>query len=129
MMSTNTVSAVLFAKDLRSVADFYREVLGASVSHADSEHQILSCSGFRLVVHQIPSGLAQAVVVTAPPQRRERSALRLNFPVDDIENSRQSALRLGGQIDASPPPWSAGDESFFLGYDPEGNVIGVTLRG
>jgi hypothetical protein len=52
----------------------------------------------------------------------------LDFPVNDIGKSRQSALRLGGHIDVLPPPWARGDENFFLGYDPEGNVIGVKLN-
>jgi predicted enzyme related to lactoylglutathione lyase len=121
----NAVSAVLFAKDLQRVASFYREVFGASVLRRDSEHEVLSCLGFHLVVHQIPKEFVQSMAVTTPPERRERGAVRLDFPVADLEVSRRNAQRLGGQIDASPPSWAADDGSFFLGYDPEGNAIGV----
>jgi hypothetical protein len=81
------------------------------------EHETLDCLGFRLMVNQIPFVLAQSIALATLPERRERSAVRLDFPVADIVKSRQNAERLGGQIDGS----------FFLGYDPEGNVVGVVL--
>jgi predicted enzyme related to lactoylglutathione lyase len=124
-VAIHTVSAVLFAQDLQRVAAFYREVLGALVLHSDAEHEVLSCLGFQIVVHRITPGFSQSVSANPPPERRERAALRLNFPVDDIAMSRMSARRLGGQIDDVPPTWAANDGEFFLGYDPEGNVIGV----
>jgi predicted enzyme related to lactoylglutathione lyase len=119
------VSAVLFAKDLQRVASFYREVFGADVLRRDSDHEVLSCHGFHLVVHQIPREFVQSMVVTTPPERRERTAVRLNFPVADLDVSRRNAQKLGGQIDAVSPPWASDVGSFFLGYDPEGNVFGV----
>lgn len=124
-MATNKVSAVLFAKDLRRVASFYREVFGARQLRNDSDHELLDCLGFQLVVQRIPRAFAHSIVLTTPPQRRERTAVRLNFPVGDIAKSRRDAERLGGQIDDRPPPWANDDGSFFLGYDPEGNVVGV----
>ena len=124
-MATNTVSAVLFAKDLRKVASFYREVFSARQLRNDADHELLECRGFHLVVHQIPPAFAQSIVVSAPPVRRESTALRLDFPVDDIEQARREAKRLGGQIDERPPSWAVDSSNFYLGYDPEGNVIGV----
>ena len=124
-MATNAVSAVLFAKDLHRVASFYREVFGADVLRRDSDHEVLSCHGFHLVVHQIPGEFVQSMVVTTPPERRERTAVRLDFPVADLDMSRRNAQKLGGQIDAMSPPWASDVGSFFLGYDPEGNVFGV----
>jgi hypothetical protein len=29
-------------------------------------------------------------------------------------------------VDDAPPEWAARDANFFLGYDPEGNVFGVS---
>jgi predicted enzyme related to lactoylglutathione lyase len=124
-VATNTVSAVLFAKNPRKVATFYREVLGASLQRSDPGHEVLNCRGFQLVVHQIPDDWAQLVVISTPPERRERTAVRLDFPVINIEEARQRARELGGQIDELAPPWAADAQSFFLGYDPEGNVVGV----
>ncbi|HEY7641120.1 MAG TPA: VOC family protein [Steroidobacteraceae bacterium] len=119
------VSAVLFAKDLRRVATFYVRVFAVQVLQEDAHHAELDCSGFRLVVHQIPEQFARNVVVTTPPHRREHGAIRLNFPVRDVPGSRALARSLGGEIDDQPPPWAGGDTSFHLGHDPEGNVFGA----
>jgi predicted enzyme related to lactoylglutathione lyase len=124
-VATNTISAVLFAKDSRKLAAFYRDVLGASLQRTGPGHEVLNCLGFHLVVHQIPDDLARSVLITTPPERRERTAIRLNFPVDDVAHARRRAKELGGQIDDLPPPWAAEGERFFLGHDPEGNVVGV----
>ena len=124
-MAINAVSAVLFAKSLPLVASFYREVLGATTLDRSDHHESLECQGFQLVVRQIPAALAESVVIAAPPERRERTAIRLNFPTQDIGRAREYARRLGGQIDDVPPPWATGSTSIYLGFDPEGNVIGV----
>jgi len=68
--------------------------------------------------------VAESMEIATPPERRQRTAIRLDFPVEDIESSRESARRLGGQIDDAPPPWAAGSARIYLGFDPEGNVIG-----
>jgi predicted enzyme related to lactoylglutathione lyase len=117
------VSAVLFAKDARKVAQFYVEVFGAVMRDSGEHHAMLDCQGFELMVQQIPAHLARDVNVTVPPQRRERGSVRLDYPVADIASARKRAKRLGGQIDELPPPWAGGDASWHLGYDPEGNVF------
>lgn len=124
-MTTRKVSAVIFAKDSRRVAAFYREVLGACSESSDPGHEVLDCLGFHLVVHQIPDDLAQSILITTPPERRERTAVRLNFPIQDVEKARRRARELGGQIDELAPPWAADSQGFYLGFDPEGNVVGV----
>jgi len=122
---TPTVSAVLFAKDARRVAQFYVDVFGATKLAEDDYHAALDVRGFRLVIHQIPAHLAQEVEIRHPPRRRESGAIRLNFPVDDVNRARNVAKQLAGQIDDAPPPWAGKDSRSFLGFDPEGNVFGV----
>jgi catechol-2,3-dioxygenase len=61
-MAANAVSAVLFAKSLRRVARFYREVLGAKTSDSSEEHESLDCQGFHLQLQQIPAALATSSV-------------------------------------------------------------------
>lgn len=122
-MSGSGVSAVLFARDQRRVAAFYEAVLAASVDAGDAAHTVLSCAGFELLVHQIPTHLLPPVTPDEPVLRRERSALRLDFPIDDLPRARREAARLGGSVDQQPPPWAGGDPRFFLGQDPEGNVF------
>ena len=124
-MEALRVSAVLFAKDYNKIAGFYRDVFGARSSHSDADHVVLDFGGFDLVIHQIPRHIAVSVTVDSPPQRRERGALRLNLPVQDIARSRLEANRLGGVVDERPPTWAGTDTSLYLGHDPEGNVFGA----
>lgn len=123
-MNNPKPSAVLFVKDLARVTAFYRDALGLACKTSDPHHAAFDVDGFRLVVHQIPPPLAADVVVGDPPQRRSRASLRLDYPVRDVAAARVRAHELGGGIDEQSPEW-AGMPGFFLGFDPEGNVLGV----
>jgi catechol 2,3-dioxygenase-like lactoylglutathione lyase family enzyme len=123
------VRAVLFAKDLEKVAAFYVGALGMTRTFGDQDHAVLDCAGFQLIVHQIPKHIADAIAIRQPPERRVRGALRLDYPVSSIEDSRRLARSLGGDIDDAPPAWAPADAGFFFGYDPEGNQFGVGVRG
>ena len=50
-MSASKVSAVLFVKDLPTVAAFYSTALAMRVVVSDDYHTRLDCFGFELVVH------------------------------------------------------------------------------
>ena len=123
------VSAVLFARDARRVGRFYVEVFGATVLMEDSQHAALDLRGFRLVVHMIPTPLSRAIEIRNPPLRRESGVIRLDYRVADLVKARIAAKQQGGQIDDASPPWAAKDSGFFLGFDPEGNVFGVSAEG
>lgn len=127
-MSSSEVSAVLFARDQGGVAAFYQALIGATIRRSDANFTALSCAGFELVIHQIPRHLLPAVEPGQAVQRRERSAVRLDFPVADLSHARREAHRLGGSVDERPPPWAGNEQRFFLGQDPEGNVFGVKVR-
>jgi predicted enzyme related to lactoylglutathione lyase len=127
-VETSNVSAVLFAKNLKSVAAFYQEALGMKVTSSDEYHSVLDCRGFKLVVHQIPKEIANNITIDRPPKRRISGAIRLDYPVKNIEDSRKAARSFGGDIDDAPPPWANGNANFYFGYDPEGNQFGVSQR-
>lgn len=126
---TRSASAVLFARDARRVARFYTAVFGAIPVSEDESRVALDLRGFRLVIHAIPAHLAKDVEIGDPPVRREMTAIRLDYPVDDLVMARHAAASLGGGIDDAPPPWAGPDSRFFLGFDPEGNVFGVKTQG
>ena len=126
-MQTLQVSAVLFAKQLASVAGFYQAVFGVKPSRSDADHVLLRFDSFELVIHQIPKHLLPSASDDSAVERRERTAIRLDFPVTDLTQARREAKRLHGVIDELPPPWAEG-ASFFLGHDPEGNVFGAKRR-
>lgn len=128
-METASVSAVLFATDLKKVAAFYARALGMSVTRSDDQHVILNCRGFNLIVHQIPPHLGDGIAIQQPPRRRSEGALRLNFPVQSIAETRRLARSLGGELDDTPPAWAGPGANVFLGHDPEGNVFKVAEHG
>jgi predicted enzyme related to lactoylglutathione lyase len=119
------VSAVLFAKDLRRTTDFYAKALCMTCTASDEYHSRLDCHGFDLVIQQIPSALLRRDSAELATARRDQAAMRLNFPLSNIEEARRSARALGGEIDTVPPPWAGTSANIFLGHDPEGNVFMV----
>ena len=121
------VSAVLFARDQNKVAAFYAAVFRAEIRSSDANYTSLNCADFVLTVHQIPAHLMPPDH-GEPVQRREASAIRLDYPVMNLDHARREASRLGGCVDAQPPAWAGGDARFFLGHDPEGNVFGLKVE-
>lgn len=122
-MESVKISAVLFANNLEKVADFYVRVLGMCCKTRDEYHWLLNGFGFDLVIHQIPK--QYLCEIKNPPKRRESGAIRLDFPVMNVDEARSVAATLGGGIDKQSPNAENQASSLFLGYDPEGNVIGV----
>ena len=122
------VSAVLFARDQNKVAAFYAAVFRAETRSSDANYTSLNCAGFVLTVHQIPAHLLPEDP-GVPVLRREAGAIRVDYPVMDLDQARREASRLGGCVDAQPPPWAGSDARFFLGQDPEGNVFGLKVEG
>lgn len=128
MVVVEKVRAVLFARNLREVAAFYSEALGMTRESGDDSHVLLKQNGFELIVHQIPKQTAEGIEIGKPPMRRVFGAVRLDYPIEDLTASRALAKSLGGQIDESPPPWADRNSNFYLGFDPEGNVFGVSQQ-
>ena len=124
-MKSSNVSAVLFVKDLQKVAAFYAGAIGMQRTLGDEYHSVLNCHGFELIVHQIPKHIADEIKIEQPPKRRVWGAIRLDFPVRSIDDSRKMAKSLEGGIDDAPPEWAERNANFFFGYDPEGNQFGV----
>lgn len=125
-MESSAASAVLFAKNLKMVAEFYVQAVGFACTFSDEHHWALSGCGFSLIIYQIPKQIADGITIQIPPERRVWGAIRLDFPVQSIADSRRAARSLGGEIDDVPPDWADRNANFFLGYDPEGNVFGAS---
>jgi predicted enzyme related to lactoylglutathione lyase len=125
-METRHVRAVLFARDFRHLATFYRDAVGAAQSRQLDDHAILSCPGFELIVHQIPARFLTATP-TALPRRREEGTIKLWFPVDDLDRVRRTIATLGGVVDPPEREWVSVNERTCLGHDPEGNVFQLSM--
>jgi hypothetical protein len=89
-MTSSSVSAVLFAKDLRTVASFYATALGMKVIASDEHHSRLECHGFELVVHQIPRHIAESITIERPPKWADPNA---NFFFGNDPEGNQFGVR------------------------------------
>jgi catechol 2,3-dioxygenase-like lactoylglutathione lyase family enzyme len=125
-MEPANVTAVLFVKDLKRAEAFYCGALSMICTASDEHHSIVNSRGFDLIVHQIPKHIADDITIEQPPIRRVDGAIRLNFPVQSIENTRRLARALGGEVDDQPPSWAEPKANDFLGHDTEGNVFKVS---
>lgn len=126
MVEALGIRAVLFARNLDQMAPFYSKALGMTCGASDESHAVLKRSGFELIVHQIPQHIADGIEIGEPPVRRVSGAVRLDYPVENVDTSRTHAKSLGGNIDEAPPSWAERGANFYLGFDPEGNVFGVS---
>lgn len=118
-------SAVIFAKDVDRLASFYRVVVTMAEAHRDKDHIVLDAEGFQLVIHGIPKKIAEQIQITQPPQVRESTPIKVCLPVLSIEQARQRAAKLGGQVGAKGKEWEARGFRACDGHDPEGNVFQV----
>ena len=118
-------SAVIFAKDVRALARFYREVAAMAEVHGDDDHIVLDEPGFQMVIHGIPRRIAEAINITTPPEIRDETPIKICLPVSSIEHARATATALGGRIGPKAKEWSARGFRACDGHDPEGNVFQV----
>ena len=125
MLNQQKSGAVLFAKDLPRVAKFYEELLPMAVVVAERDHIVLESAHFQLVVHAIPTQVADSIQITSPPSRRTEVPTKLFFPVASIAEARAKAVTLGGELDPKGKEWETRAFRACDGHDPEGNVVQV----
>jgi predicted enzyme related to lactoylglutathione lyase len=126
-MSSSTITgAVIFAKDVRRVAKFYEVLFSIPIVQTERALIVLESARSHLVIHGIPKKIADTIKISAPPRRREDTALKLFFHVNSIAEIRAKAVTLGGAFNPKSREFEACD-----GCDPEGNVVQVrqTARG
>jgi len=123
MSYVSRTGAVIFAKSLDCVADFYSSVLGLTEANRNIDHIVLESPGFQLVVHKIPGDRAATVEVAVPPVRRATAAFKPVFFVPSIASVRVVAEANGGVMEPVGKEWSFNGVTVCDGLDPEGNVI------
>jgi predicted enzyme related to lactoylglutathione lyase len=114
-------TALIFAKDMQRMTEFYHEGLGLPVIPATSAPGWveLDAGAVRLALHAIVPHIAGQIEITTPPRAREETPLKLLFEVDDLEAVRRRAVRFGATM-FEPKPSGICD-----GLDPEGNVFSL----
>lgn len=117
--------AIVFAKDIQKLADFYANVFTLQIKHTGQEKLVLESEHFLLVIHRIPEHIAAKLHIPRPPLPRENMAIKLFLPVRSIGDARLLANALGGCIQGESHEWSAANFTACDGYDPEGNIFQV----
>jgi predicted enzyme related to lactoylglutathione lyase len=115
--------AIIYAKDYRALASFYEHVAGLTQREADEEYVLLEAPFFQLVILQIPERIAVNITIEKPPRKRENTPIKLFLNVSSIENARQTAKGLGGELNGAEMEWQFHGVKRCDGIDPEGNVF------
>src|SRR4051794_8009172 len=63
-------SAVLYAKNVARLQQFYQDVLGFTAQRATSEPVVLESPAFQLVLVEVSSSVAASIVLREPPRLR-----------------------------------------------------------
>ncbi len=121
------VGAVIYAKNLGPLTNFYRELLIAEVLHSDAEYAVLQSPDIQLVVHAIPQHIASTFEISVPPAPREETAIKLFFAVPSLEWARGVVSNLGGIVQT--PLWKGPGFKACNAVDPEGNVFQIRVFG
>lgn len=115
--------ALIYAKHVDALVAFYRAVLGMTVVHSTADLAVLASPDAQLVIHTHPRSVAEHITITAPPELRERTAIKLFFTVDSLASSRAQIAQLGGVV--LPEIWSGPRFRVCNVADPEGNIFHI----
>ena len=129
MTQVGLIGAVLYAKDLPRLVEFYASVAGLPIQTSDNEYAVLGCESCQLVIVRIPRRIAGSIAIEAPPARREETPIKLVFSVADIVASRSNAAERGGVVNPADREWEFAGATVCDGHDPEGNVFQLRRLG
>jgi predicted enzyme related to lactoylglutathione lyase len=123
MATTFHVGAVLYAKNLALVQEFYQAVLSLEIESAEKDHVVLASPTFQLVILAVPEHIASSIDIESPPRRRTETPIKLVFEVASISTARAVALLHGGELLPPEREWNFHGYRVCDGQDPEGNVV------
>jgi predicted enzyme related to lactoylglutathione lyase len=129
MTDRGLIGAVLYAKDLGRLVDFYASVAGIAPQTIEKGYAILASGRSQFVIVRIPKRIADTIDIAAPPEVREDTPVKLVFGVEDIAHARDRAAELGGAVDAADDQWEFAGAAVCDGHDPEGNVFQLRQTG
>lgn len=112
-------TAVLFAKDLDRMAQFYEVGLGLMITARHSGWVAFAAGGVTLALHALPEHLAAEVEVSKPPVARDDAAMKIIFACEGDLVTARAHLQAHGAVMLEPH----GDGC--EGLDPEGNVFRI----
>lgn len=115
--------SVIYAKDIRKVADFYRRTLSMAVIEEAPDFVVLAGAGVEIAVVRMADAIADLVEITRPPRIRDETPIKCSFWVDDLQHAKDRAEEAGGTIRPLASAWSCRGQWHLDGHDPEGNVL------
>lgn len=117
-----TYAAVLYAKDLERMAEFYTALCLTVDDTQPGNYAVLTGPGLELSIVQIPQEMALQIDISSPPQARERTPIKLTFVVSSIDETLEATRLLGGRVKDSSKRWHFRGHAIQDEIDPEGNV-------
>jgi hypothetical protein len=94
---------------------------------ADEEYVLLYVPYFQLVILQIPNLIAANSTIDKPPRKRENTPIKLFLNVGSIENARQAAKLLGGEVNIAHPGQDLGSRTPECSRRPRTRLRGTPL--
>jgi len=125
MTHPGLIGAVLYARDLGRLVQFYSTVIGVKPQTIEKGFVVLGLKPSQFVILSIPKRIADSIDIATPPELREDTPIKLVFAVEDIARARDRAAGLGGAINAAKREWEFEGAKVCDGHDPEGNVFQV----
>jgi len=129
MTHRGLIGAVLYAKDLTRLVDFYASIAGIEAQTIQERYAILGSKPSQLAIVRIPRRITDKIDIAAPPIPREDTPLKLVFAVEDIAHARDRAAQLGGAMNPVQREWGFEGAKICNGHDPEGNVFQLRQAG
>jgi predicted enzyme related to lactoylglutathione lyase len=115
-------SLVIFAVNVKALADFYEAVLGLVRDPKSAEGDIiLTGETGSLFIHAIPAQIAEGIVIDTPPEPREDTAMKPVFDVKSLPIALEQVENLGGLVTERFFSWDG--LTYHDVVDPEGNVV------
>ncbi|MFB9886919.1 VOC family protein [Balneatrix alpica] len=119
--------AVIYAKDIQRVSQFYCELAELPITHQEPDYVVLESPNFQLTVVAAAPTIADKITISSPPERRENTAIKLCFPVMSLVVARKIAVQLGGKLNDPEREWLFQGSKVCDAADPEGNIFQVRV--
>ena len=105
MTHRGLIGAVLYAKDLDRIVEFYCSVAGIEPQSVGNAIRRARGQPSQFVIVRIPEHIAGTIDITTLPESRENIPLKLVFGVEDIPRARSYAVERGGAVNATEREW------------------------
>lgn len=115
--------AVLYAKDLERLIEFYIAIGGQRTDGKEGEFAVVTSSETEFILLQVPKEIAAQIVIDEPPSVRSATPVKPIFETLSIDSVLQILPTFGGRPVPGAKPWKFRHYMVQDVVDPEGNVI------